>query len=183
MEGIPDVFFIIIRNIGTVNVAEDVLLVLRPVVICQPVGDFFDEVRKIVSGTDTEPVSQGICYGLLMLRPELEQIGCAAVGTDSGIADIEHILDFRIISGGVDEGNTPSASLDIPPHLIVPDFVAGAGCGIRALGVDHKLLMVRVLVELCHGLQERSPVLMTLNQIGSGLISHFTIDLEFVWQW
>ena len=137
MERIPDVFFIIIRNIGTVNVAEDVLLVLSPVVICQPVGDFFDEVRKIVSGTNTEPVCKSIRDCLLMLRPELEQIGCAAVGTDTGIADIEHILDFRIISGGVDEGNTPSASLDIPPHLIVPDFVAGAGCGIRTLGVDH----------------------------------------------
>ena len=152
MEGIPDVFFIIIRNIGTVNVAEDVLLVLRPVVICQPVGDFFDEVRKIISGTDTEPVSQGICYGLLMLRPKLEQIRCAAIGTDTGIADIKNILDFRIISVGVNEDDAPPATLDITPHLIVPDFVAGAGCGIRTLGVDHKLLMVRILVEPCHGL-------------------------------
>ena len=180
MEGIPDVFFIIIRNIGTVNVAEDVLLVLRPVVICQPVGDFFDEVRKIVSGTDTEPVSQGICYGLLMLLPELEQIGCAAVGTDAGIADIEHILDFRVISGGINKGDATSATLDIPPHLIVPDFVAGAGCGIRSLGIDHKLLMVRILIKPCHGLQERSPVFMAQNQTSSGLVCHFTIDLDSI---
>ena len=179
MESIPDVFFIIIRNIGTVNVAEDVLLVFSPVVICQPVGDFFDEVREVVSGADTESVSKGICYCLLMLRPELEQIGCTAVGTDAGIADIEHILDFRIISVGVNEGDTPSATLNVPPHLIVPDFVAGAGCGIRALGVDHKLLVVRVFIKPCHRVQERSPVLMAQDQFRSGLVRHFTIDLEF----
>ena len=105
MESIPDVFFIIIRNIGTVNVAEDVLLVGSPVIVCQPVGYFFDEVREIISGTDTETICQSIRYGLLMFLPELEQVGCAAVGTDSGIADIEHILDFRIISAGVDESS------------------------------------------------------------------------------
>ena len=114
---------------------------------------------------------------------ELEQIGSAAVGMNAGITNIKHIFDFRVISGGINEGDAPSATLNLPPHLIVPDFIAGAGRGIRTLGVDHKLLMVRVFIKPCHGLQERSPVLVAENQPGSSLVSHFTIHLKFVWQW
>ncbi|MEF2838865.1 MAG: hypothetical protein U0N82_14230 [Oscillospiraceae bacterium] len=179
MEGIPDIFFIIIRNIGTVNVAEDVLLVRSPVFSYLPVGNFFDKIRKCGSRTDAKLICQRIGDCRFEFFTELEQIGSAAVGMNAGITNIKHIFDFRVISGGINEGDAPSATLNIPTHLIVPDFIACTGSGIRALGIDHKLLMVRIFIKPSHRAQERSPVLMAQDQFRRGLVRHFTIDLEF----
>ena len=88
--------------------------------------------------------SGGNC--LRMLRVVFPEIGAAGAFGAAGICHIEHILEFGIVSRIVNEGDALCASANITPHSPVPQFVIRTGRGVGPLGVDHELLVVRVLV-------------------------------------
>ena len=94
VKGIPDVFFIILGNEGTVNVVENVLLICIPICVGLMVGDFFNQVRKRAGRANVKMTHQGIGNSQLMLLPELEQIGIAGVCAALGIRHIKHIFQL-----------------------------------------------------------------------------------------
>ncbi|MGN0976630.1 MAG: hypothetical protein ACI4PH_01130, partial [Faecousia sp.] len=62
----------------------------------------------------------------------------------SGICNIKQIAKARAISAVVNNCDAYRAALDIPAHLLVPDFIAGNGGGFRSLKVDADLFIVGV---------------------------------------
>ena len=67
--------------------------------------------------------------------------------TGAGVGNIEHIAQTEPVAGIIHQGDALGTAPDVAAHTVVPQVVLGAGSGIRALGVDHQLLMERVLVE------------------------------------
>ena len=81
-----------------------------------------------------------------MLRAVFPEVGAAGAFRGAGIRYIEYIFELRSVPGVVNEGDALCAPANIAPHPLVPKFVVRAGRGFGTLGVDHELLMVRVLV-------------------------------------
>ena len=80
---------------------------VKPVVIHEPVGDFFDQVGERNGGADIEFLHQGGCNRLLMFSLILEQIWRSCVLPSSGIRNIKDIFQFRVITGGI-KANFPA---------------------------------------------------------------------------
>ncbi|MGN0591864.1 MAG: hypothetical protein ACI4JQ_01305 [Ruminococcus sp.] len=83
---------------------------------------------------------------LLMLRAVFPEVGAAGALRGAGIRYIEHIFQLRSVPGVVDKGDAFRTPANIAPHSLVPQFVVRASRGFGALGVDHELFMVGVLV-------------------------------------
>ena len=130
----------------SVNDAEDVLLVGKEIFCDFHGGNLLQLVNEISGVLDIILFLQCIRNYLRMLRTVFPEIGTAGAFRGAGIRYIEHIFELRSVPGVVDKGDTLCAPANIAPHSLVPQFVVCAGGGFRALGIDHKLLMVRVLV-------------------------------------
>ena len=174
-----DVVFIIFLQKGTVNDAEDVLPVFLPVVCHKPVGHLLQLGKKRLSGVvrHVEVLRQGLPYCRLMLGPELPQVGTAGVLLAAGVRHIEHIAQARLTAAGVHQGDALGPTADIPAHPAIPEIVFGAGCGLRALGIDHQLLMVWVLIEAGGGGEKGRPLPVTARNLPGGLVCHLRENL------
>src|SRR5699024_12558223 len=51
------------------------------------------------------------------------------------------LAQAKLVAGIVHQGNTLGATAHIPSHFFIPQVILGAGGGIRALGVNHHLLV------------------------------------------
>ena len=118
-----------------------------------------------------------------MFFPELEQVGIPGIFAAASVCYIEYIFQFRIIPGSVNKGNARILAPDVAAHLLVPGVIVGAGGGIRALGIDHELLMVGVFVQPCHGSQKCCPVLVAAYDLDGGLICQLSVVLQFACQY
>ena len=133
-------------QIRSVNDAEDVLLVGKEI-FCD-----FDGGNLLQLFCDSAIIGNGKLFlqsgrnCLLMLRAVFPEIGAAGAFRGAGIRYIEHIFQLRSVPGVVDQGDAFRAPSNIAPHPLVPQFVIRAGGSVGPLGVDHELLMVRVLV-------------------------------------
>ena len=147
-HGVPKshayVVIIIVLQETAVNDVEDVPLVVRPVFVGKPDGNsgklFFQDhamVGHIVV------LHQHIPDGGLMLRLKLPDV---RLPTAAGVGHVEHIAHLGRVTVGVNERDPLCA----PPHMAVqsirPHVVTGAGGGVRALGVDHRLFYKGVLI-------------------------------------
>lgn len=170
MKDKPDVFFIILFQKRPVNDAEDVLPVGIPVVSHCPVDDFFNQVRERPGISHFKAVCQCMGNCQFVLSPELEQVGIPGIFAAPCVRYIEHILQFRVVAGGVNEGNARILAPDIAAHLLIPGVVVSTGGGVGPLGKNHELFMVGVFVQPCHCLQKGSPVLIAAGDLDGGLV-------------
>ena len=85
--------------------------------------------------------------GFLMLPAHLPDIRRSGILPCSGICNIEQVAKASAISAVVNDCDAYRAALDIPAHLLIPDFIAGDGGGFRSLKVDADLFIVGVLVK------------------------------------
>ena len=154
-----DVEVIVPLQEGTVNDAEDVALIAVPVIIHQLGGDPFKLTRKAAFAGNLKAVLQRVRYRITMFLPVLPEIRAAGVFLAAGVRYIEDISDSCLVPTGVNQGDPLAASADIPPHGLVPEIIFGAGGGVRALGEDQQLLMVRVLVQPSGGGEKGCPLL------------------------
>ena len=99
----------------------------------------------------------------------------------AGIGYVEHIFEPGVVAAGVDERDALAPAPDIAPHGLVPEIVVRAGRGLRALGVDHKLLMVGVLVEPRGGGEKTRPRLQAAGELLGRLVGHLRVELQFIW--
>ena len=81
-----------------------------------------------------------------MLRAVFPEIGAAGAFRGAGIRYIEYIFELRSVPGVVDKGDAFRTPANIAPHPLVPQFVIRTGRGLGALGVNHQVLMIGVLV-------------------------------------
>ena len=114
----------------------------------------------------------------LVQRP---QPGGAGVFTGAGIGNIKHIPQPGPVAGIVHQGDALGAAPDVAAHAVVPQVVFGAGSGVRALGVNHHLLMERVLVEPGGGGEKARPLLPVAGELPRYLVGHLRILFCFGW--
>ena len=89
-----------------------------------------------------------------MFLPPFPQVQASGIGPGSGIRDIKHIAQSLAVTAGVDERYALGTAPHIPAHRIVPDIKLRADSGVRALGMDHDLLMIRIFVQPRRGSEE-----------------------------
>ena len=170
----PDVFFIVLLQKGTVNDIENVLPVVRPVFfrqtgghIGQLLGQFF--AAHTVVSLQHRHDRRGV---FLVHRP---QPGGAGMFTGAGVGNVEYIAQPGPIPGIIHQRDTLGPAPHIPAHAVVPQVVLGAGGGVRALGVDHQLLMEWIFVEAGGGGEKARPLLPAASKLPRHLVGHLRV--------
>ena len=176
-EGRAHVEIIIIIQEGSVNDTEDVVLIVVPILIHKLGGDAFKLLRKTVFGAHIEATLQGGGHGVIVFVLILPKIRAAGLLPASGIGYVEHIFEPGVVAAGVDERDALAPTPDIAPHGFVPEIVVRASRGLRALGVDHELLMVGVLVKPRRRSEKARPRLQASGELPGRLIGHLRIEL------
>ncbi len=174
-ELLSDVKRIILLQKTSVNDVEQIVLMVVPVVRRKLTGDFFKLVGKAVLAGNAVPFRQCRGHRRLMLRAVLPQPGAAGVLLLAGVRHIKDIAHLVFPGAGVDEGDTPGSLHHIPAHLLTPQFIAGTGGCIRALGVDHQLFPVGVFVDTAHHSQKAGPLLVAAGDLMGGVVGKFQI--------
>ena len=136
----------ILFQIRSVNDAEYVLLMGKEVFGNFHRTNLFQLVSEVASIPDAVLLLQSMGNNLLMLWAEFPEVGAAGSLCTASVRYIEHIPEPGSIPGVVNEYNPLCAPPNVSPHALIPQVVFGAGSSIWPLGIDHKLLMVRVFV-------------------------------------
>ncbi|MGM9600735.1 MAG: hypothetical protein ACI3W5_03980 [Faecousia sp.] len=145
-----DVKLIIFLQKGIVNDIEKVPLMLCPIFIRQFPGHIGELPCKIVPCNAVGALQHGR-HGISVPFLHLPQPWGAGVFTGPGIRNIKNIAEPRPVPGIVHQGDTLGTAPDIPAHCSIPQLIFSAGGGVRALGIDHQLLMERILVKAGSG--------------------------------
>ena len=140
------VIVMILFQIRSVNDAENVLLMGKEVFGNLHRTNLFQLVGEIAGIPDTVLLLQSMGNNPLMLWAEFPEVGAAGALCAAGVRYIKHIPEPGSIPGVVDEGDPLCALPNVASHAFVPQVVLGAGSSIWPLGINHKLLMVRILV-------------------------------------
>ena len=179
--GVPkshsDVEIIILFQKGIVNDAEDVAPVVVPVFIHKLRRDTLQLIGKTVFTGNIKTAFQRRRYHIPMLRLILPKVRAARVLAAACVGYIEYISQLGIISGSVNESDTLAAAPYIPAHLFVPEVVFRTGRSFRALGENHKLFVVGVLIQPRSGGQKRRPLLVASRDLPRRVVCHLCVEL------
>ncbi|MDO5545867.1 MAG: hypothetical protein Q4F81_08600 [Eubacteriales bacterium] len=170
--------FIVLLQKGIVNDAENVLLVIVPIFICQLSGNTGQLLGKIAV-CDTIAALQHGGHWNDMFWLHGPEPRAAGVFPFPGVRDIKDIAQPWPVPGIVHQGNSPGAALHIPAHPVIPKVILRTSGGIRALGIDHQLLMVGIFVKAGGGSKERRPFLPAAGEPGCHLVGHLCIQFCF----
>ena len=142
-------------------------------------GDFFELSRKSAIGrnlifffqhrTDNRAV-------FLIYRPYKRRTG---IFSHPRIGSIKDVMIARHVAGHIQQRNAFCAAPNIPPHRLIPDFIAGAGVRVRALGVDHHLVVKTIFVQGGSRLQKRAPRFPVGGDLACGLRGKLYIIVNF----
>ena len=178
-KGCFDVKVIIFFQKGAFNEAENIILVIIPVFVHQLGGYTLQLIGKsLFAGNRIAPL-QGRRHSVLMLLPVLPKVRAAGVFSAAGVGHFEYISQPGIIAGGVDQSNATGAAPHIPAHSIVPQVIFRAGRCLRALGKDHQLLVVGVLIQPRSGGQKGRPLLVAAGDLLRRVVCHLRVELQF----
>ena len=175
-----DVEFIVLLQERTVNDVAEVLLMLVPILTRQLSGHIGELLGKIVTGNTVVALQHGR-HRPDVLFLQLPQPGGTGMFTGPGVGNIEHIAQAGPVAGIVHQGDTLGATAHIPSHFFIPQVVLGAGGGVRALGVNHHLLMERIFVEAGGGSEKGRPFLPAAHKPGRYLFGHLPVKFSFGW--
>ena len=120
-------------------------------------GDFFELSRKSAIGGNLIFFFQHGGDGRSVFfanRPCKRRSG---VLPSTGIRHVENIVIARHVAGHIQQRDAFCAAPDIAPHGIRPQFKRRAGGRVRALGVDHHLVVKTIFVQGGSRLQKRAP--------------------------
>lgn len=160
----------ILLQIGTVNDAEDVLLMGKIVFRNFHAGNLVELFRDAAIMGDFKLFPQGSGNHLFMLLAIFPEVGVTGAFRGAGICHIENIFEFGRITGVVNEGDSLCTAPNVATHTPVPQFVVCTGGGFRPLGINHELLMVGVFIEPGSGGQKIRPVLIASGYFLGGKV-------------
>ncbi|CBK99532.1 hypothetical protein FP2_21600 [Faecalibacterium prausnitzii L2-6] len=171
---------IIVHQERTVNDGADVLAVVIPIICDQLSGN----VGKLLADpfvTDAVCGSQRIGNRLFQIIVVLPQVGGTGIAAHTGVRHIENVVQTRISTGFIQQGDAFGTSAHITVHPVIPDVVVGAGRGIGPLGVDHQLILKAVLVQPgCRG-QVRCPAFPIPGQTIGRALGKGKVFFGFAW--
>ncbi len=117
-------------------------------------------------------------HGGVVVLPHCPQIGRFRPLHRAGVRYVKDIFQRRPApSVFMDQSNALGTRLHPSPHGFIPQLHAGTGSGVRALGVDQKLVIERISVESGGGIQVPLPGGCTACHIIGGLICQFRYSL------
>ncbi|WP_235930940.1 MULTISPECIES: hypothetical protein [Eisenbergiella] len=169
-----DVKFIIFLKKRTVNDIAEVLLMLIPVFVRQFCGHICKLLGEVIAADFVGTLQHGR-YGIHVPFLQLPQPGGTGMFTGSGVGNIEHIAQAGAVPGIVHQSDTLGAAPHIPAHLFIPQVVLCTGGSVRALGIDHQLLMERVLVKAGSSGEKPCPFLPAPRELRCHLVRHLCI--------
>ena len=174
LELYSDVKLIIFLQKGTVNDIEEVLLMLRPVFLSQFSGYLGELSGKVITENIIGALKHGL-HRIQMALLQLPQPGSAGMFTGSGVGNIKNIAQAGSVPGIVHQSDSFGAAPYIPAHLFIPQIVLCTGGSVRALGVDHQLLMERILVKSGCRSKEPCPFLPASSELRCHFLRHLCI--------
>ena len=142
-------------------------------------GDFFELSRKSAIGgnlifffqhrTDNRAV-------FLIYRPYKRRTG---IFSHPRIGSIKDVMITGHVAGHIQQRNAFCATPDIAPHGIRPQLKRRAGGRVRALGVDHHLVVKIIFVQGGSRLQKRAPRFPVGGDLARGLRGKLYIIVNF----
>lgn len=142
-------------------------------------GDFFELSRKSAIGgnlifffqhrTDNRAV-------FLIYRPYKRRTG---IFSHPRIGSIKDVMIARHVAGHIQQRDAFCTSPDIPTHGVCPQLKRRAGGRVRALGVDHHLVVKTIFVQGGSRLQKRAPRLPVGGDLVRGLRGKLYIIVNF----
>ena len=153
---------------------------LVPILTRQFSGHIGELLGKIVTSNTVVALQHGR-HRPDVLFLQLPQPGGAGMFAGPGVGNIEHIAQAKLVAGIVHQGNTLGATAHIPSHFFIPQVILGAGGGVRALGVNHHLLMERIFVEAGGGGKKGCPFFPAAHKPGRYLFGHLPVKFSFGW--
>ena len=178
-KGCFDVKVIIFFQKGAFNEAEDVVLIVIPVFVHQMGGHTLQLIGKARFPGNPKSPFQSRRHRILMLLPVLPKVRATGVFSAAGIRHIEYVFQPGTVPGGVNQGNAPGTAPHIAAHPTVPQVIFRAGRRLRALGEDHQLLMVGVLIQSRSGGQKGRPLLVAAGDLLRCVVCHLRVELQF----
>ena len=169
-----DVEIIVLLQERTVNDVAEVLLVLVPILTRQLSGHIGELLGKIVTGNAVVALQHGR-HRPDVLFLQLPQPGGAGMFAGPGVGNVEYIPQSGPVPGIIHQGDALGPAPHIPAHAVVPQVVLGAGGSVRALGVDHQLLMERILVKSGCRSKEPCPFLPASSELRCHFLRHLCI--------
>ena len=160
-----DVVIIVLRQKRTVNDIAEVPLMIVPILTRQLSGYIGELLGEIITGNAVVLLQHGR-HRPNVLFFQLPQPGCARMFAGAGIGNIKHIAQAGFVAGIVHQGNSLGATAHIPAHFIIPQVILGAGGSVRALGVNHHLLMEWVFIKAGGGGEKSRPFLPAAHKLG-----------------
>ena len=112
-----------------------------------------------------------------MLGTHFPQCKAAGGVTRRGVRHVKNISESWLIAAGVDERDAGAAALHIAPRALFPEVILRARRRVWALGVDHKLLVVGVLVKPRRRSEKGRPALIAASDLPCGALGKFRIEL------
>ena len=141
-------------------------------------GDFFELSRKSAIGrnlifffqhrTDNRAV-------FLIYRPYKRRTG---IFSHPSIGSIKDVMIARHVAGHIQQRDAFCAAPDIPPHGVRPQLKRRAGGRVRALGVDHHLVVKTIFVQGGSRSQKRAPRFPVGGDLARGLRGKLYIIID-----
>lgn len=142
-------------------------------------GDFFELSRKPTIGRTAVFLFQHGGDGRSVFfanRPCKRRSG---VLPGTGIRYIKNVAVAGHVAGHIQQRNAFCAAPDIPPHGVRPQLKRCAGGRVRALGVDHHLVVKTIFVQGGSRLQKRAPRFPVGGDLACGLRGKLYIIVNF----
>ena len=142
-------------------------------------GDFFELSRKPTIGGNLIFFFQhgGDGHAVFFAnRPCKRRSG---VLPSAGIRYVKNVAVAGHVAGHIQQRDAFCATPDIPPHGVRPQLKRRAGSRVRALGVDHHLVVKTIFVQGGSRLQKRAPRLPVGGDLVRGLRGKLYIIVNF----
>ena len=141
--------------------------------------DFFELTRKPAISRNIVFLFQhraDSCAVFLVYCPHKRRTG---IFSHPRIGSIKDVMITRCIARHIQQRDALCAAPDIPPHRLIPDFIAGAGGCVRMLCINHQLVVKVIFVYVRSRRQKRAPCFPIGGDLPRGLPGKFHIIFQF----
>lgn len=174
-----EVEFIISHQKRSVNDVAQLVLMLLPVVHDALHRDFFKLTCKPAIGRNAVFLFQHSGDGRSVFfanRPCKRRSG---VLPSAGIRYVKNVAVAGHVAGHIQQRNAFCAAPDVPPHGVRPQLKRRAGGRVRALGVDHQLVVKAIFVYVRSRRQKSAPIFPIGGDLPHGLPGKLHIIFQF----
>ena len=112
----------------------------------------------------------------LIYRPYKRRTG---IFSHPRIGSIKDVMIARHVAGHIQQRDAFCAAPDIPPHRLIPDFIAGAGGCVRTLCINHQLVVKAIFIYVGSRRQKRAPIFPIGGDLPHGLLGKLHIIFQF----